>query len=60
MAKPSIRCGLTADGNIEAAIDISKRLVIDPQSGNVIQSTVREGTDAFRYLVTEARKWRVQ
>lgn len=56
MKPKHIRCGLTADGHVEAAVDISSRLVIDRRTGKVLESTVREGTDMFRWLVTEARK----
>jgi len=54
--KPSIRCGLTAEGNIEAAISEAIRLVIDRRTGQVLYSSVREGTDEFRWLVQAARE----
>lgn len=56
--KPNVRCGLTAEGNIEAALDMRYRLVCDVCTGNVIEKTaaVKEGTDIFRWLVQAARK----
>ena len=51
------RCALTVDGNIEAAYDLARRLEIDPRTGTVIASTVKEGTDEFRRLVRTARQF---
>jgi hypothetical protein len=56
----NIRCATMPDGNIEACVylDLSRRLVIDVRSGAVIDSNVEEGTDDFRLLVREARKYK--
>jgi hypothetical protein len=55
---PNIRCGLTAEGHVEACavVDSAYRVVVDRCTRNVIYATVREGTDEFRWLVRAARK----
>lgn len=58
MAKPRIHVSANPDGDIKAEIDISKRLIMDRRSGNVISATVKEGTDEFRWMVTAAREWK--
>jgi len=55
-----IRCGLTAEGHIEAAYYAPKgalisQVTIDRTTGRVVASTVRKGSDDFRRLVIAAR-----
>lgn len=58
MAEPEIRCALTCNGDIEAAMWSSPHLnlVIDRRTGAVIKANVKEGSDEFRWLVRAARK----
>lgn len=52
---PQVRCAWKQNGNIEAAISLSIRMELCSRTGEVISSTVREGTDNFRWLVRAAR-----
>lgn len=58
MKPDNIRVGLTALGNIEAAVTVAgtiRRVVIDPLLGNVVEFNTERDSDLFRWLVTEAR-----
>lgn len=54
-----IRTAWTPEGNIEACayLDLSKRLVIDGRTGDVIQTTHPQGSDTFRHLARAARRF---
>ena len=54
---PKIRLAYMPSGNIEAAISLSERLEIAPLTGAVVDGTctVKQDSDAFRWLVREAR-----
>lgn len=60
MPIPAIRCALTGSYDIEAAFrDVSlglRRVIVDPISGEVLYTSVKKGSDEFRWLVKAARE----
>lgn len=55
-----IRCALTLQGNIEAAImdgRFIRRVVVDCRTGNLIETNVPTYSDIFRKLVKAARQF---
>jgi hypothetical protein len=65
--KPNIKICHTLNGDVEAFISPRAgrsfytgripHLILDPRTDTVLSSTVAEGTDEFRWLVTAAREW---
>ena len=58
MTKPAVYVGLTIDGDIEATFYHRRgcRVLIDRRTGDMLTSTVKEGTDEFRWLIRAARE----
>jgi hypothetical protein len=59
--RPIIRTALTADGDIEAAFvrpggGIVCRVVVDRRTGDLLDASVQQGSDEFRWLIRAARK----
>lgn len=59
MKPDDIRCGLTALGNIEAALVVAgtiRRVVVDVRTGELLDYNVYRDSDLFRWLVQAARE----
>lgn len=59
MKPDNIRCALTPLGNIEAALvvaGVTRRVVVDVQTGELLDFNVYRDSDLFRWLVRAARE----